>query len=500
MKVQEAKIEFKKYQKKLSAYSHAIGMLHYDSETCMPSGASENLGETLGILSEDIYKMQVSNELAQTLKVLKENENELDPQTKKEMQEVLREKEKTEKIPMDEFVDYQICLNAAQQAWQKAKGESNYECFKPHLGKIIEYQKKFAKYIKPDETNIYNIMLDDYERGMTTDMLDDYFAKLRAAIVPLIEKIKSAPAPNVDFMSHKYPIATQRVLSDYLLDVLNIDKNHCVIGETEHPFSTHFSKNDVRVTTHYQEDSIASSFYSIIHECGHGMYELCTSDDLIGSVLASGTSMGIHESQSRFWENIVGRSLEFCELVFPKLQELFPEQLKNVTATDFYKAVNKSEPSLIRIEADELTYSIHIMVRYEIEKRIFANELTVEELPSAWNALYKEYLGVDVPDDAHGVLQDVHWSGGMFGYFPSYSVGSAYASQITASMQKDIDVKKLVASGDMAPIADWLTEHIYKYGSMLTPPEVIKNCCGVEFDPTYYVEYLTEKYSKLYSL
>ncbi len=500
MNLQEAISSFKQFQQKTTAYNHAIGMLHYDSETSMPKGASSNLGATLAILGEEFYKLQTSKELSDILEVLKENKDSLDAQTKREFEEISKDKERMEKIPIEEFVEYQVVLNDAQQAWQEAKAKSDYEIFKPLLSKIITFQKKFAKYVKPEQKNIYNTMLDDYEKDLTVDILDNYFSKLRTDLVPLIHRLGKEPAPEFDFMSFKYPVETQRKLSSYLMDVLTIDKNHCTIGEVEHPFCTNFGKTDVRVTTNYNEDSFASSFYSVIHECGHALYELNTGDDLSCTVLASGTSMGVHESQSRFWENIVGRSLEFCTLVFPKLKELFPEQFKNATAQDFYRAVNTVSPSLIRIEADELTYSMHVMIRYELEKAIFADEVTVDELPAMWNKLYKEYLGVDVPDDAHGILQDVHWSGGMFGYFPSYSIGSAYSAQITAALKKDIDLNKAITECNLKPVVEWLTERIYKHGCMLTPPQVITNCCNADFNPDYYVNYLTEKYTKVYGI
>ncbi len=491
---------FREIQSKIHAYNHATGMLVYDSETSMPKGAAENLGKTLAVLSEESYKLEVSKDLKDALVALKNDIEKLDSNTKKEVEEVIRNLEKTEKIPMEEYVEYQVARNAAGMAWQEAKAKNDYQIFKPHLEKMINFNVKFAKYVKPEEENLYNTMLDDYERGITTDVLDAYFAKIRTDLVPLIAKISQKEPLRVDFLKRHYPIEGQKIIADYLMDVLCLDKNHCSLGETEHPFSTNFSNKDVRITTHFYEENIASSFFSVIHEGGHGMYELNTADELYGTVLASGTSMGIHESQSRFWENIVGRSLEFCELVFPKLKEVFPEQLADVTAQEFYKAVNKAEASLIRIEADELTYSMHIMIRYEIEKLIISGQIGIDELPSQWNKLYKEYLGVDVPSDVKGILQDVHWSMGMFGYFPSYSIGSAYAAQIAKSMEKDIEVSALISKGNLQPIVDWLTEHVYKYGSLLTPKEVINVCCGKEFDPNFYVDYLTQKYTEIYSL
>ncbi len=500
MNTQEKIAEFKKYQQKMHAFHHAMGILHYDAETCMPKGSSENLGRTIAVLSEELYKMQTSKELDEMLNSLKEDKTNLDLQTVKEMEDIIEDKEKTSKIPLEEFIQYQVVRNEASHTWQTAKGENDYESFKPLLEKLINYKKKFAKYINPNEENIYNTLLADFEKGLTTDILDNYFAKIRADLVPLIAKINEKGNKEYKFMSLNYPIDKQRELSDYLMDVLTIDKNFCAIGETEHPFTTNFDKTDVRITTHYKEDNFISSFYSVVHEGGHGLYELHTGDNLKGTVLASGTSMGVHESQSRFFENIIGRSFEFCELVMPKLKELFPEQLKDVTVEEFYKAINTVTPSLIRTEADELTYSMHVMIRYEIEKAIFKNEVTADELPQLWNKLYKEYLGVDVPNNEKGILQDVHWSGGMFGYFPSYSIGSAYASQIAESLKKEIDLSACIKENNLKPVVEWLTEHIYKYGKMLTPNEIIENCCKEKFDPEHYVKYLTDKYTKIYEL
>ena len=239
--------------------------------------------------------------------------------------------------------------------------------------------------------------------------------------------------------------------------------------------------------------------YSVIHEGGHAKYELETRDDLQYTCLANGVSMGIHESQSRFYENIIGRSEAFVKAIFPKMQEFFPEQLKNVTAEQMYRAVNKVEPSLIRTEADELTYCLHVMVRYEIEKQLIDGSLEVKNIPQVWKELYKEYLGIDVPDDTQGCLQDGHWSGGSFGYCPSYALGSAYGAQMLREMEKDIDVWGPVAQGDLSAVSEWLKEKIHQYGSLLEPADVLKNACG-EFDPSAYTEYLEKKYRQLYRL
>ena len=284
------------------------------------------------------------------------------------------------------------------------------------------------------------------------------------------------------------------------MDVLGLDRRYCGIAETEHPFTTNFNNKDVRITTHYHEDNVASSMYSVIHEGGHALYELGCDDCYNYTFLAGGVSTAIHESQSRFFENIIGRSEAFINSIYPKLQELFPEQLKDVSAETFYRAVNKVQPSLIRTEADELTYCLHIMVRYELEKQLISGELNVCNVPAQWNKLYKEYLGVDVPDDTRGCLQDTHWAGGMIGYFPSYALGSAYGPQMLSVMEKQRGaIAGEVARGDLSGVRSWLKENIHRYAGFYRPAELFKRACG-EFSAQYYTNYLVEKYTKLYGL
>lgn len=500
MDLKKSVAEFKALQKTMMAYNHASGLLYYDSVTGAPGGITDALGDTLGTLEAELHRLYVNDRTAALLDELWESRDALDAQTRRETEESKKDYDKIRKIPVEEMVAYSVLQNKSQAVWHEAKKTNDFALFLPYLEKMLETMKRFAGYYDGAKAP-YDVWLNEFEEGFSTEYLDGFFAAVRGGLAPLLRRVLDKGDVIDDrFLFQRFPVEQQRRLSDYLMDLMTIDRAHCGLAETEHPFTINFSKYDVRITTHYYEDAVASSMYSVIHESGHALYELHVADELYGSCLSGGVSMGVHESQSRFWENIIGRSPEFVGCIFPKLQELFPQELKGVTAERFYRAVNKAAPSLIRTEADELTYPLHIMVRYEIEKKLFSGEVKPAELPEVWNAMYREYLGVTVPDDTHGVLQDSHWSGGQIGYFPSYAVGSAYSAQILRAMQKDLDVFGLAGRGELAPIVGWLTERIYRFGCMKKPVDLIRDCCGAAFDPRFYVDYLTEKYTKIYDL
>ena len=293
------------------------------------------------------------------------------------------------RIPMAEYVAYQSLLSESNATWVEAKNKNDYALFAPYLEKIIEYKRKLAAYKNPDKP-AYDVLLDSYEKGANMAMLDEFFSLLRKELTPVILEVMKRPAPDMSFLTKHYPIAQQRVFSDKLMDMLQINRDNCSITETEHPFTEGFNKHDVRITTHYKESDVSSSMFSVIHEGGHAIYELNSGDEYEFTCLQGGASMGLHESQSRFYENLIGRSLPFCRILLPVMQEVFPEQMAGVTAEELYQAVNKGEPSLIRTEADELTYSMHVMIRYEMEKQMIAGTLSVQDLPAEWNRLYKE--------------------------------------------------------------------------------------------------------------
>ena len=499
MELQKAREQLLSLQAKQSAFYHALGMISYDGSTTAPKGTAANRAQSMSILSEEVYKLTTGEETVALLEYLDANKAELSPKEQRMVYLLIKDIRRMRKIPMDEYIEYQKLMVEADDVWHTAKENSDFESFRPYLEKIFATQKRFAGYCAP-EKHPYDYWLGEYEEGLDRAVCDRFFATLREKIVPLIKKLQAAPQLPDDCIHGHFPLAQQEAFSDYLMEVMGIDRAHCGIGVTEHPFTTSLgSHHDVRITTNYDEANFADSMYSVIHEGGHALYDLGSADDLAYTVLDGGAGMSIHESQSRFYENLLGRDLRFIELIFPKMQEFFPA-LKEYTAEDLHKAVNRCQPSLIRVDADEVTYSLHIMVRYELEKMLMDDKIEVRDLPEHWNRLYKEYLGVDVPDDKRGVLQDTHWAGGMIGYFPSYALGSAYGAQLLAKMKETVDVDKCLAEGDFGPINAWNSEHIWKHGSMFESGELLRNALEGEFDPKYYTDYLEKKYCALYGV
>jgi len=489
----------KKLQSLASAYNHVMSVTYLDAATSAPKGSYEGRGKTMGVMSQITYDLIADAKNGALLEALESDKEHLDPQTLRETEELRKQYDQIHRIPAQEYVEYSMLINDAEAVWETAKIENDFAAFAPYLEKIVAFNRRFAGYYHP-EMAPYDALLNEYEEGLNMQTLDAFFAQLRATIVPLIAKIKDAEPIDDSFLRKHYPIEKQRAFSDYLMEVLGLDRNYCGIAETEHPFTINFNNKDVRITTHYYENALASSMFSVIHEGGHALYELDCDDCYNGSFLGGGVSMGIHESQSRFYENIIGRSMAFVELIYPKLLELFPEQLEGVTADMFYSAINKAEPSLIRTEADELTYCLHVMVRYELEKQLIDGSLQVKDVPQAWNKLYQEYLGVTVPDDKNGCLQDSHWSGGSIGYFPSYALGSAYGPQLLHVMEQQIgNVEDLVRAGKLNMITAWLKENIHRHAGFYKPGVLFERVCG-KFDARYYTEYLTRKYTALYHL
>ncbi|TMV51953.1 carboxypeptidase M32 [Paenibacillus mesophilus] len=494
---------FRSYVKKMKSYGEALDVMYWDLRTGAPKKGVEARSEVIGELSAEMFKMSVSDEMGQYLEQLSEpgTFEQLDEVNRKLVEECKKEYDRSKKIPPDKYKAYVVLTSQAESVWEDAKHKADFAMFQPYLEKIVAANLEFIE-LWGYEGHRYNTLLDMYEPGMTVEKLDKLFADVREKLVPLVSAIqRSNQTPDTAFLKQSFDVAEQKKFSLFILNELGYDFEAGRLDESVHPFATGLNPGDVRITTRYLPDDVTSALFGTIHECGHALYEQNISAELIGTPLCTGTSMGIHESQSRFWENMVGRSRPFWNRYYPKLQELYPDRLGNVPVESFYNAINIVQPSLIRIEADELTYNLHIMIRYEIEKALFDGSLSVADLPAYWNGKYKEYLGVEPSHDGEGVLQDVHWAGGAFGYFQSYSLGNMYSAQIRHTLEKELgDLDDLTANGRFAAVKDWLVERIYRYGKLLTPHEIVTRITGESLNPEYLIAYLKKKYGEIYGL
>ena len=473
-------------------------LIEWDIETTASPKNAELLSKMIGDISMRNYNLSTSDELNALLSFFMNNRTKINKTLKKEVEILTEEAERIETIPPKEYQEYSELIAKSHSVWQEAKVKKDFGIFKKNLKKIFEFTKKFAKYEQNLEKNknksVYDILLNHYEKGMTTEKLDIFFDGMKKEIVPLLKEVLKKQKKS-DIKIEKVDINTQRDFSKYLSQYLGFDFIRGAIGESAHPFTTSINKNDVRFTTKYTESDPLSAFFSTVHETGHGIYEQQVGDNLVETILETGGSMGLHESQSRFYENIIGRNKSFWKGL-KKTKKLYP-QLQKINIDTLYSIINKVEKSPIRIEADELTYSLHIMVRYEIEKEICEDKIAIEDLPKIWDEKMREYLGITPKNVSQGVLQDVHWSCGLIGYFPSYALGSAYASQIYHAMKKDLNVEEILEKGELPLIQQWLENKIHKFGLSKDTNEIIKKVTGQELNPTYYIDYLKNKYLEL---
>ena len=491
---------FRETESKLKSLSYATSMLFWDASTGAPKSGADARSQAVGVLSGLGYQMLVNQQMASDLDTLMANLDALDEMNRVLVKDTKKEYDKLTKIPMDDYQKYNMLISKSSMVWEDAKADSDFESFKPYLTQVIDYLLKFADY-RGYEGHPYNLYIGDYEDGMTVEQLNAFFDELRERIVPLLKKISDKnKVIDTEFLSRKFEVNLQDQVSRELLTQMGFDLEKGQLKESVHPFTMGVDIDDVRLTTHYYEDDFASALFSTAHEGGHAIYEQNFDRKLQGTSLASGTSNGIHESQSRIYENNFCKSEAFLNYFLPKLKSVFPEQLSDVTTKHFYEAINRVEPSLIRIEADELTYSLHIMIRYEIELGLIDGSIKVADLPKVWNEKVEAYLGITPPDDRRGVLQDVHWSEGLFGYFPTYALGSAYAAQLAHYMSNEINLEECLSKGDFKEITKWLNEKVHVHGALVKPNALIEKITGEKLNSKYYCDYLEAKYAKLYEL
>ena len=485
----------------IEAYGRCLGKVQFDMECCAPEEGIAPAGEDMAILGKQLHKLTHAKAFEKLIEELHGDSEGLTPVQKKAVEHLYDDYARVKNISAKLAYEMDLANNKAYGAWLSAKKANDFSLFRDALADLIRYTRLAIDLRDEKKGSYYDTCLDDIEKGGSIEQLDAFFAALKERIVPLLRRIQAEGKPiREDFMSRPVPIPRQEAMSRYLLALEGLRESALVLMTTEHPFTDNFGYHDVRVTTHYHEDSFISNVFTTLHEGGHALFMQNEPKELHENHCANQMSNAMHETISRFYENLIGRSEAFVGYVAPKIRELSGGTFDDISDRELYEAVNVARPSLIRTEADELSYCLHIMVRYEIEKAFMNGEITVDEIPALWNAKYKEYLGVEVPDDARGCLQDVHWSGFAFGYFPSYALGNAYGVQILRTMEKDFDVQAAIRAGELTKIRDWLKEHVFSIASVSTPDEWIRAITGESLNVNYYLDYLEDKFTRLYEL
>lgn len=480
----------------------AVALLGWDQQTYMPPGGAEARGNQLGTLQRLIHERQTSPAMGKLLEDLKPYAATLDPDSDdaRLVKVVSHDYEIASRVPAEWVVEFAQVTTMAQQAWIEARAKSDFSIFRPHLEKIVELGHRYVSFFPPAD-HPYDILLDIFEPGMKTADVKAIFDTLRPKQVELIKAIASKPQVDDSFLHQAFDEKKQWDFGVEVITKFGYDWNCGRQDKAPHPFTNGGSRSDVRITTRVAPNFLNSMIFGTMHECGHALYGQGTASELDRTSLDGGASLAVHESQSRMWENLVGRSLPFWEHFYPRLQEVFPSQLSSVPLEKFYKGINKVQPSLIRVEADEATYNLHIMLRLEIEIAIVEGKLAVKDLPEVWNSKMEEYLGVVPPDDAKGVLQDIHWSGGMMGYFSTYALGNLISAQLWEVINQDIpDLPEQIRAGKFEALLGWLREKVHRHGRKFEPQELVQKVTGSKIDPAPYLRYLKEKFGQIYGL
>lgn len=480
----------------------AAALLGWDQQTYMPPGGSEARGQQLSTLGKIAHEKFTRDEIGTLLADLEQEFAGGDPDSDEvRLLKVTRHKyDQATRVPAEFVAEFALVTTRAFDAWVEAKGKSDFAIFRPHLEKIVELNQRYVSFFPPAD-HPYDVLLDQYERGMKTAEVQAIFDALRPQQVELIQAIAARPQVDDAFLKQPFDEQKQWDFGVRVITAFGYDWKRGRQDKSAHPFTTEFGMDDVRITTRFDPDNPTASLFSTMHEAGHALYELGGNPAYARSPLAGGASLAIHESQSRLWENLVGRSLPFWEHFYPEYQQLFSTALGNVDLQSFYKAINKVQPSLIRVNADEATYNLHIMLRLELEIAMLEGRVQVKDLPEIWNSKMKEYLGILPPNDAKGVLQDVHWSGGMLGYFSTYALGNLISVQLWEKIHADVpDLEDQIRRGQFDALLGWLRENVHRYGSKYEPQELVQRATGSKIDPAPYLRYLRQKYGAIYGL
>lgn len=491
MDYQKATRRLKEIDKEVVLLSHIGGVLVWDQESVPPAGLSER-GEQMGLIDKKIHQLTSSEEMGELLQFLESQESDL------EMGAIVRHYSrlyhKIKKLDSSFVQKFSEITTKAHFEWAQARSKGDFSQYEPILTTIIDMVREKAEAYGYSE-DPYDSLLDLFEPGTTTKEVETLFNQMRSDLVEILDLKRGQTENNDTFLYTHYPQDKQELFAKEVLKAMGFEWQRGSTGVATHPYTISLGSDDIRITTRYTEPSVLSPLYSSIHEGGHALYEMGASNEKTrGSCLANSASLGFHESQSRLWENMVGRSRPFWSYFFPRLKELFPTQLEYVDIETFLGAVKRVKPSLIRVDADEVTYGLHIILRFELERLLLSKELTVKELPSAWNEKMEKLLGIRPKNNKEGVLQDIHWSMGELGYFPTYALGNLYGAQIFHTLQEQLDFDSVVSSGDFSPIKEWLERNIYRHGALYMPKELIKKVTGSELKTSYFKEYLHSRY------
>ena len=484
----------------IDAYKRTLGKLQFDMECCAPEEGLAQAGEDMSRIGRQLHKLTHAKAYQELIVQLHADSEGLTPVQKRAVELLYRDYVRTKNIPAGLAYQADRIQNRAYGDWLAAKKSSDFSRFRDSFAAQVENTRKLIDLRDRKYTSYYNACLDDTEPGGSEEQLDAFFAALKARIVPLLRRIRLEGKPiREDFLSRPCPIARQEEMSRWLLRLEGLRESALVLMTTEHPFTETFGPHDVRVTTHYYEENFISNIFTTLHEGGHALLMQNEPAEQVENHCDNYASNGQHECVSRFYENLIGRSEAFIHLVYPKLRQLSGDTFADVSERELYEAVNVARPGLIRTEADELSYCLHILIRYELEKAFVNGAITVDQVPGLWKEKYKEYLGVDVPDDSRGCLQDVHWTMD-YGYFPSYALGNAYGAQILRAMRRDFDVDAAVRAGELDRVKDWLTERVFSIVSLKDPDDWIRAVTGEGLNVEYYLDYLEDKFTRLYEL
>ncbi len=492
---------FKQIMGEIADIHSAAGLLSWDQQTYMPQGGNEARGHHLATLGRIGHELATSEELGKLLSDLtSEFAGDESSDEAAMIRVAARDYKKATCVPADFVVEQAIVTSDAYQAWTEARAKSDFSIFRPHLEKVVELVRKYITFFPPAD-HPYDTLLDEFEPGMKTAEVQAIFNSLRPRQVELLRAIADRPQVDDKFLHRKYNEQKVWGFSAGITKEFGYDWARGRMDHAPHPFENSFSVNDVRITNRWEPHNPLASLFSAMHESGHAMYEQGIDPAYERTSLAHGTSLAVHESQSRMWENLVGRSLPFWEYFYPKLKAVFPSQLEGVSVKKFYKGINKVEPSLIRVNADEATYNMHIMLRLELEIAMVEGKVAINDLPEIWNTKMEEYLSVRPDNDALGVLQDIHWSYGSIGYFSTYALGNLVSAQLWEKINKDIpNLSDQIRKGRFDELLAWLRKHVHRFGHKYDPQDLIKKATGSKITPEPYVRYLTAKYSEIYGL